>query len=32
MMAPGLGMALAAFSVLSCGIALWALMGRYYGI
>jgi uncharacterized membrane protein len=31
--APGrLGMALAAFSLLSCGIALWALVGRYYGI
>jgi uncharacterized membrane protein len=30
--APGrLGMALGAFSVLSCGIALWALVGRYYG-
>jgi len=27
-----LGMALAAFSVLSCGIALWALVGRYYGV
>ncbi len=26
-----LGVALAAFSVLSCGIALWALVGRYYG-
>ncbi|PYQ64108.1 MAG: hypothetical protein DMF53_08300 [Acidobacteria bacterium] len=30
---PGrLGMALGAFSVISCGIALWALVGRYYGI
>src|SRR5262249_40865882 len=27
-----LGMALGAFSVLSCGIALWALVGRYYGV
>jgi uncharacterized membrane protein len=26
-----LGMALGAFSVLSCGIALWALARRYYG-
>jgi len=25
-------MALAAFSVLSWGIALWALVGRYYGV
>jgi uncharacterized membrane protein len=31
--APGrLGLALGAFSVLSCGIALWALVGRYYGV
>lgn len=27
-----LGMALAVLSVLSCGIALWALVGRYYGM
>jgi uncharacterized membrane protein len=27
-----LGTALAAFSLLSCGIALWALVGRYYGL
>jgi uncharacterized membrane protein len=26
-----LGMALAAFSLLSCGISLWALVERYYG-
>lgn len=30
---PGrLGVALGAFSVISCGIAVWALVGRYYGV
>lgn len=27
-----LGMVLGAFSVVSCGVALWALVGRYYGV